>query len=383
MLAWAFFAVFVLAAVGLRSLWSTGELWRWAAVSGAVLMYELFFVLRRLDLNRTRDGSLLTTWGVGNSVSLSRGLLVGLLAGFLVAPRPAGAAAWLPALLYTSADISDYLDGLLARRTGSETKLGEALDLEWDALGLLVAVSLAVRYGVLPLFYLPIGFARYLYSFTIAIRRRRGLVVYPLPASESRRPLAGLTMGFMSVMLWPVVPSGAAVLAGTLFLLPFSGGFLRDGLVVAGVVDPRDPAYRRVRTWAKRIFTSWMPLLARAALGWSLAPVIWAMLTEYQRYVHWYDDMGFPFPGLIVVLFAGVELVGLILMLAGAAGRIAAFGLLFPVGFTIVGAGVDLRRAVALLATVALLIFGTGLLSLWSPAEELVRQRGRPSDSVG
>jgi CDP-diacylglycerol--glycerol-3-phosphate 3-phosphatidyltransferase len=375
-----FLAVFALFVVGLRQRWATAELWRWAALSGVVLAYELTFVQRRMDLNRRRSGELLSAWGIGNWVSLMRGLFIGLLAGFLAIPRPSGGTAWLPALLYTSADISDYLDGYLARRTGGETKLGEVLDIEWDALGLLVAVSLAVHYGILPPIYLPIGFARYLYSFAIALRRRLGLVVDPLPVSESRRPLAGLTMGFMSVMLWPIVPREGAVLAGTLFLIPFSAGFLRDGLVVTGVIDPSDARYLLIRSWIKRLFTSWLPLLARAALAWSLLPVIWGMLVEHQRYVHWYESMRFPMPGVIVVLFTVLEVVGLVLVLAGAAGRLAAFGLLFPVGFTIVGAGLDLRRAVALVSTVALLIFGTGICSLWTPAADLVRQRGRTSE---
>jgi CDP-diacylglycerol--glycerol-3-phosphate 3-phosphatidyltransferase len=290
-------------------------------------------------------------------------------------------AAWYPALLYTTGDLADYLDGYLARKTNQVTPLGEALDLEWDALGMLVAFSLAVHYGVLPVWFLALGFARYLYIFAVALRRRRGEPIHPLPPSDSRRPLAGLTMGFVSVMLWPIVPPDAAMLAGAFFFVPFAAGFLRDGLVVTGVIDAESPRYLLMRRWGKRLFTRWAPIPARLALAWTLAPGIWGKFTNFTFFVRWYDAMGFPSPNLIVAGFVVVELLGGILAVLGAAGRFAAFGLLFPVGFTIVGAGLNFQRAVSLAAVLALLIFGTGAFSLWSPEAEILRRRGASSQT--
>lgn len=376
----AFLAGLALAGTGLRRYLPTVDVWRWAALSGVVLVYQLAFVRRRLDLNRDHRGTLFPTWGVGNAISLFRGWLIGLLAGFVLLPRGEDLAAWFPAMLYTAADFADYLDGYLARKTNQVTALGEALDLEWDALGMLLAFSLAVRYDVLPEWFLALGFARYLYSFAVGLRRRHGKPIYPLPPSDSRRPLAGLTMGFVSVMLWPIVPPDAALLAGTFFFAPFAAGFLRDGLVVTGVIDAEHPHYLQMRRWIKELFTRWAPIPARLALAWNLAPWIWGKFTNFSSFVRWYDGMGFPAPQLVVVTFGVIELAGWISAILGVAGRFAAFGLLFPVGFTIVGAGLSHLRATALASTLTLLIFGTGALSLWSPAAEILRRRGGPAE---
>ena len=96
---------------------------------------------------------------------------LGLLAGFVFLPQPSGGLAWLPALLYTLAIMADYLDGYFARLTHHATVLGEILDIEFDALGILMATSLAVHYGQLPWWYLPIGLSRYLFLFGIWWRR--------------------------------------------------------------------------------------------------------------------------------------------------------------------------------------------------------------------
>ncbi|NIV37621.1 MAG: CDP-alcohol phosphatidyltransferase family protein, partial [Anaerolineae bacterium] len=87
------------------------------------------------------------------------------MTGFLFSSNLEGFFAWLPALFYMAAAIADYFDGYLARRSATASGLGVALDLELDALGLLVAVSLAVSSGKLHWAFLPIGLARYGFAF--------------------------------------------------------------------------------------------------------------------------------------------------------------------------------------------------------------------------
>ena len=138
---------------------------RWAILAGFALLGELGLLWYALPRNhRTDDAILLPTFGAGNWLSLIRGMLLGLLAGFLVLPRPQlgvdGLLAWVPMLLYTVAAVSDMFDGYLARITHHSTALGEFLDMELDGLGTFLASVLAVQYGVLPWFFVLLGPAR-------------------------------------------------------------------------------------------------------------------------------------------------------------------------------------------------------------------------------
>lgn len=358
----------------LAGAWDTGSSERWLLQSGLVWLYLWIVLLRALPRNRLADsGPILASWGPGTWLSLLRALAISGLAGFLLQPRPAGALAWLPMILYTSSDVADYFDGYLARRSGYTTRLGEDLDMELDALGLLIAVTLAAHYGVLPWLFLPVGLARYGFAAMVAIRRRRGLPVEELPASVSRRPIAGMTMGFISATLWPIVSRPEATLAAVAFFTPFAASFLRDGLVVATVIDPAGERYRRARQRLKRLLLDFLPMLARAAF------VIAAPL-EIGRLLGQPGAPGMIFEltalaGAVPLTFGLIEALGGMALFLGWAGRLAAFGLLFPIGLTIAAQGLDWTRAVMLFSVLIVLIAGSGRLSLWKPSEVWFRRR--------
>ncbi|NJN55524.1 MAG: CDP-alcohol phosphatidyltransferase family protein [Anaerolineae bacterium] len=135
---------------------------RWVVVTAVTASYCLWVVWRHLPENhRPGESVLLPRFGWGNRLTLLRGLCISLIAGFLFSPWPAGWVGWLPAILYTIADVADYLDGYAARITNHATRLGERLDMEFDGLGLAVVTLLAVWMGQLPGWYLLIGLARY------------------------------------------------------------------------------------------------------------------------------------------------------------------------------------------------------------------------------
>jgi len=231
---WVIFVVLAVlstlgSAAAISALWSTENAFRWGLISGIVLFYQFIFLHRRLTTNhRLGEVDLLPTFGMGNALTMLRGVFFAWTAGFLFSPRPESILAWMPAVLYTTAIILDLVDGYAARVGNHTTELGTTLDTELDALGLLVAISLAVWYGTLPVWFLPIGAARYAFMFGLWLRERRGLPVFELPPSTSRRPIAGLTMGFTSAMLWPIVSPPGSILAGVLFLLPFAASFTRE-----------------------------------------------------------------------------------------------------------------------------------------------------------
>ncbi len=233
-LAAASLVLLVVISINLQKAWSRTDGLRWLALACGISLYLFTTFWRALEENRHPEGqSLSPDLGWANLITLARGLLLASLAGFLFTVRPPGWLAWVPAGLYLIASLADYLDGYLARTSGHETVLGEILDLSLDGLGVLIASLVAYYHGQIPVWFLAVGAARYLYLIVLRWRKHRGLPWYELPSSDNRRALAGVQMGFISVILLPVFKPPGTHLAASLFMLPFLGGFLRDGWIIS------------------------------------------------------------------------------------------------------------------------------------------------------
>ncbi len=364
----------------LRAAWELGPATRWMGLATLCAAYVLGFLRRDLGLNRSPGlPSLYADLGAGTLVTFLRGLLLAGVAGFLFSPRPPGLLAWAPASLFTIAVLLDYLDGYLARRSGRQTQLGDSFDLALDRLGVLIGSGLAVWYQVLPWPFLSIGAAAYLFEFGRWALRRAGQEVRPLPPSRSRRPIAGLMMGFLSAMLWPIVRPPATTLAGLFFLVPFLGSFTRDWLVISGMVDPASEVYLRARSLARTLLLRWVPVPARAMTAVSLVAEIARNRLTLTAQASMFRQAGLPFDERVLAVFLVLEGMGAVLMGLGVAGRAAAFVLLFPVGFTIVAAGLTRASGLLLSGVLTVLILGTGALSLWQPEDQILCQRPRKS----
>jgi CDP-diacylglycerol--glycerol-3-phosphate 3-phosphatidyltransferase len=189
-----------------------------------------------------RDGGAITSLGAATRITLLRGLLVSLTAGFTLIP-PVGAARWIPAALYATAALADRWDGAVARRRGQVTAMGAHLDGAMDALGLLAAPLVAVTRERLPPWYLVLGAAYYVYRGAIEVRRRLGLPLHP--ARVSRRPLtrifAGLQMTLVAVALPPVLPLAVTAPTATVLMVPTLAFFVRDWLLITGRPPPPRP----------------------------------------------------------------------------------------------------------------------------------------------
>src|SRR3990170_8672425 len=233
----------------------------WFLVNLIALSAVLVFVRRSLPRNRRDSGGpMLSAIGAGNHATIARGVLLAQLPGYLLFPWPAGWQAWLPTLTFTLSLAADYLDGYLARRADRVTGLGEALDIEFDGLGLMAATALAVHYGQLPLVYfLTVGCARYLFLLVGWAARRARRPGSPLPTSTTRRALAGVTMDLGTAALWPIVPFVMMTLAGAIVAVPFLGGFARDGAVHLGWIDPASPPYLTLRRTLLPLATVYLP----------------------------------------------------------------------------------------------------------------------------
>lgn len=199
--------------------------------------FVLWQCQQRLHLNeRTSDNQVFTTLGAANRITLLRGWLIAATAGCLVMLPGQSHTGWLygPAVLYSLAALLDGLDGMVARRQNRATRLGAELDTALDAFGLLVAPLFAVLTGKLPVAYLLVSLAYYLFQGGIRWRQQQGRPVHPLPPSRVRRYLAGAQMVLVAVALWPPVPAGATQLAGIVLMIPLLFGFCRDWLHVSG-----------------------------------------------------------------------------------------------------------------------------------------------------
>lgn len=215
---------------------------RWATVAVPVGVGVVAFLRYHTPDNRstagTTRGRLRQSLGAANAVTLVRGLAYAAAAGFLLVP-PTAAVAWLPALLYGGGVLLDAVDGVIARRVGRPTRLGERLDMGYDTLGFVVAPAVAVAWGLLPPVYLSLAAARYVYRAGLWLDRRQGRQIRALPPSRLRRPLATWQMGFLTVALVPVGPSEAIHAVAPLALAPSLLVFVRDYLAVTGRL-PRD-----------------------------------------------------------------------------------------------------------------------------------------------
>ncbi len=87
-------------------------------------------------------------WTLPNILTLVRLIAAPMVAFvFLLLPRPF--ADWVAVILFMSASLTDYLDGVLARRWGQETRFGAMLDPIADKAMVVIALMvLLALYGV-------------------------------------------------------------------------------------------------------------------------------------------------------------------------------------------------------------------------------------------
>lgn len=385
-LRWAFTALIYAGALAggywlLRDAWQPSRAGGWLLWAGLAALVELAILWGSLRHNHPPDSPILRAgFGYGTALTLLCGLLLALVGGFLFAPRPPGWLAWMPALLYTVARLVDYIDGYVARITQYETKLGGILDMEFDGLGILVAIVLAIQYGALPLWYLPLALARQIFIAGLWWRERRGLPVYAMTPSAARRIIAGFQTGFVSVMLWPVFVPPLTTLAAVVFALPLALSFARDWGVVSGMIDPTGPRYLRRRAALKALIEGWLPLCCRVA-GTGVALLILA--AELPHFPTWQPHLtqsGVADPRRLLWLWSAVFLLALLPYLLGILGRVAALAMVGLACLDISAAGLDWGgNAWLLIAAIVVAHAGSGRWAAWRPEDPILYKR--PGDS--
>ena len=213
-------------------------------VQAAIITAFVLILLRiGLPLNyHPRKKVLHSNFGCGTWITITRAMLIALVAGYLFQPWPQsdlfpGRLSWTPGSLYLTASLLDYLDGRVARAGRFETRLGAFLDINIDALGLLIAPLLAVCYGQLPGAYLSVGAVYYLLVFGTWLRKKYSKPVFDIKPRRSARIIAGFQMGFVGIALLPVISPPITTVAAYIFMIPLLAGFAKDWLIASGYTN--------------------------------------------------------------------------------------------------------------------------------------------------
>lgn len=346
----------------LHRFWDPAYALRWLGLSATFSAWQLFVLWHALRKNhREGEAELLPTLGWGTIVSFARGIFIAALFGFLLSPWAAGLLGWLPFTFYLFAALSDFIDGYLARINDQVTQLGAELDMNNDSWGVLIVTGLAFWYGQVPIWYLPVGLARYLFTAGLWWREKQGKENLDMPPSFRRRIFAGVQMGFIVAMLAPPLSPPATLLAASFFMLPFLGGFLYDWLLVTGKIDPQKGA-KLFEDLLQSPPMRWVPFPLRLIT----AAILITLIQENWQLV--FDKLPLP----LALLWISLSLLAVLMLILGALGRLGAIFSLISTGLLFAP---QADHIFLFVAGTTLLFTGTGAFSLWSPEEWLIYNR--------
>ncbi|NPA26043.1 MAG: CDP-alcohol phosphatidyltransferase family protein [Chloroflexi bacterium] len=353
---WGIASVLLVVGMALWVAWAAPQaILCWALIAALGTGYVWAYTWRYVAENRPAAAApRYTRLGWANGLTVLRGVLLAMMAGFLCPAARTPALAWAPAGLYGLNAWIDGVDGLIARRSGHASLLGRRLDLHFDAWGVFLAAALAVLWDRLPAAFLLVALARYLYVALLALAARLGWLTRAVPHDPLRRALAGLMMGFLAVALAPVFPAAALAWVGWFFLVPFLLGFARDA-AYALHLSPRFGPLTEV--WPR------------------LAPV--ARLVAAGMLVLRLPEQPWAWRAAGLVLAAALAL--------GVLPRLVSLAMLFGIGFGWMAGwwGPTAWTALVVLALTIVVLGGGGASALWPADEPLFTQRlGRPRSAA-
>jgi len=227
------FALGVAVLVGLRQVLRAADVAAASDVLAAVVVLWIVVAGYTAVTLRTAPNTHGRSLGLATMLTVARGGLYGVVAAFVLV-APVGRLAWVPAVCYAAGVALDWVDGSVARTVGRVTPTGRRLDMAFDTFGFVAAPVLGVAWGQLPVWYLSLSAARYVYRAAKYQRRYRGAPMFDRPDGDLGRYLAGGQMVFLALALTPVTTPGLVASVAPFALAPSVGVFLRDYLVVSG-----------------------------------------------------------------------------------------------------------------------------------------------------
>ena len=157
-----------------------------------------------------RRSAPITIMGVANRITLVRGVMIGWIAAFCTSVGTDDQMFWV-AVVASVALVMDGLDGLVARATRSESAYGAQLDMECDALLMMILSWLAVQWDQAGIWVLFCGLARYVW-----IAAQVALPWFRRALPESFRRKTACVVGIVGLIMtiapipWPVLWAAAA-----------------------------------------------------------------------------------------------------------------------------------------------------------------------------
>ncbi|MEK9660169.1 MAG: CDP-alcohol phosphatidyltransferase family protein [Alphaproteobacteria bacterium] len=175
-------------------------------------------------------------FGAGNRITLARIIMVCLVGSALGAPAAAldDRMLWLLIPIAVIAALLDALDGQVARATGTVSAFGARLDMEADALFILILSALLWHIDKVGAWVIASGLARYAFVASgLALPSLR----MPLSPSRRRQTVCVVQVVALIVALAPLVPALAASLIAAAALALLSWSFAID---IAWLLRRRD-----------------------------------------------------------------------------------------------------------------------------------------------
>jgi phosphatidylglycerophosphate synthase len=205
------FSLTAAAAVGAGSALAFAGLSPWAVAKALGLVVVLIaFSVSELP-NHDRP-----SLGPANQITLGRAVLVAGMAALLGESLPEGSGWWVASIGSVAFGL-DWLDGQIARRTGWSSPFGARLDMELDALTVLVLCGLAWQLDRAGSWILWNGALRYLF---VAAAWVWPWMHAELPPDPRRRFVCGVQISTVLLCLlpWPYLISAGLAAAGTAVL---------------------------------------------------------------------------------------------------------------------------------------------------------------------
>jgi CDP-diacylglycerol--glycerol-3-phosphate 3-phosphatidyltransferase len=219
-----------------------------------------------------------------------------------------------------------------------------------------------------------IGVARPLFVLGLRLRKDRNLPEYPMTPSANRRLVAGLHMGFMMFLLWPIFTPPATSIAAFLFGMPIVLSFLRDWLVVTGSIDPTAAGYQRLHQFSTGFLFSWLPPLLRIGAAILAAWILGRAIADPGPWRILLANLGATGPILVTIL-TGVGAIAAVTAPLGIATRVAGIGLIVVAITDFLARTLILDNGLLFAIGILLVLLGSGRFALWTPEEYIFHYR--------